>query len=200
MPTEKQTDPRSLSSIANSFLGFFPKCLFTIPSLQVVYLDDNQFIGPIEFVNTSSSPTLEILSLASNIFIGLVPESISKFLNLGDISLCENNFSGPIPRSISKLVNLHDLNPGDNNLEGQVPACLWRLTLSIENQTLIEALDLNSNSFQGPLPHWICNTKGFLDLSNNLFNGFIPPCLKNSIVSLNDLILRNNSFSGPLPT
>ncbi|CAN6852339.1 unnamed protein product, partial [Brassica oleracea] len=188
-----------------------PASIGNLNDLQIISLSQNTLTGrPIEFVNTSSSPTLEILSLASNIFIGLVPESISKFLNLGDISLCENNFSGPIPRSISKLVNLHDLNLGDNNLEGQYQLAygLTTVTLSknffssFENQTLIEALDLNSNSFQGPLPHWICNTKGlrFLDLSNNLFNGFIPPCLKNSIVSLNDLILRNNSFSGPLPT
>ncbi|KAL0877856.1 hypothetical protein Bca101_027562 [Brassica carinata] len=201
---------------ANSFLGSFPKSLFTIPSLQVVYLDDNQFTGPIEFVNTSkssSSPKLEILSLSSNIFIGLVPESISNFLNLGEINLCENNFNGPIPRSISKLVNLHDLNLANNNLKGQVSASLWRLTTvtlsnnffsSFENpseETVIQALDLNSNSFQGPFPHWVCNAKGlsFLDLSNNLFNGSIPLCLKNSIVSFSDLILRNNSFSGPLP-
>ncbi|KAG5409904.1 hypothetical protein IGI04_006223 [Brassica rapa subsp. trilocularis] len=200
---------------ANSFLGSFPKSLFTIPSLQVVYLDDNQFIGPIEFVNTSSSssPKLEILSLASNIFIGVVPESISKFLNLGEINLFGNNFSGHIPRSISKLVNLQTLNLASNNLEGQVPACLWRLTTvtlsnnffsSFENpsqETLIQALDLNSNSFQGPFPHWICNTKGlsFLDLSNNLFNGSIPLCLEDSIASFSDLILRNNSFSGTLP-
>lgn len=199
---------------ANSFLGSFPKSLFTIPSLQVVYLDDNQFIGPIEFVNTSSSsPKLEILSLASNIFISLVPESISKFLNLGEINLSGNNFNGPIPRSISKLANLQTLNLANNNLKGQVPAYLWRVTTvtlsnnffsSFENpseETLMEALDLNSNSFQEPFPRWICNTKGlrFLDLSNNLFNGSIPPCLEDSIASFSDLILRNNSFSGPLP-
>ncbi|KAJ4884345.1 receptor like protein 11 [Raphanus sativus] len=62
-------------------------------------------------------------------------------------------------------------------------------------------LDMSSNTFQGPFPGWICTHKGllFLDLSNNLFNGSIPLCLRNSIVSFTDLILHNNSFSGTLP-
>lgn len=36
-------------------------------------------------------------------------------------------------------------------------------------------------------------------MSNNLFNGSIPPCLRNSIVSLTELNLSNNSFSGTVP-
>ncbi|CAN6932738.1 unnamed protein product [Brassica oleracea var. botrytis] len=36
-------------------------------------------------------------------------------------------------------------------------------------------------------------------MSNNLFNGSIPPCLKNPMVPLIDLSLRNNNFNGVLP-
>ncbi|XP_048591797.1 receptor-like protein 11 [Brassica napus] len=200
----------------NSFFGPFPKSLFSISSLQTVSLETNHFTGPIEFPNTSFSPSLaklEDLFLASNKFDGLIPQSISKFLNLQTLYLQNNNFTGTIPRSISKLANLYVLDLSNNMLEGEVPSCLWRLTTvtlsrnffsSFENplqETLIQALDLNSNSFRGPFPSWICKTRGlsFLDLSNNLFNGSFPPCLRNSIDSLTDLILRNNSFSGTLP-
>ena len=50
-------------------------------------------------------------------------------------------------------------------------------------------------------PYGSCKLKGlcFLDMSNNLFNGSIPPCLKNPMVPLIDLSLRNNNFNGVLP-
>ncbi|XP_013590659.1 PREDICTED: receptor-like protein 12 isoform X1 [Brassica oleracea var. oleracea] len=198
----------------NSFFGPFPKSLFLNPLLESVDLGRNQFTGPFEFPNTSSlSSKLQFLNLANNRFDGPIPESISKFLHLSQIYLNHNNFSGSIPRSISKLANLTDLHLSNNMLKGRVPGFLWRLlavTLSHNyfssfanpsKDPLIQMLDLSSNSFQGPFPHWICKLKklSLLDLSNNLFNGSIPPCLRNSTVSLIDLILRNNSFSGIIP-
>ncbi|XP_048617308.1 receptor-like protein 11 [Brassica napus] len=198
----------------NSFFGPFPKSLFLNPLLESVDLGRNQFTGPFEFPNTSSlSSKLQFLNLANNRFDGPIPESISKFLHLSQIYLNHNNFSGSIPRSLSKLANLTDLHLSNNMLKGRVPGFLWRLiavTLShnyfssfanSSKDPLIQMLDLSSNSFQGPFPHWICKLKklSLLDLSNNLFNGSIPPCLRNSTVSLIDLILRNNSFSGIIP-
>ncbi|CAN6820887.1 unnamed protein product [Brassica oleracea] len=198
----------------NSFVGSFPKSLFSISSLQYVSLGDNQFTGAVEFVNTfSSSSKLHFLGLSRNRFDGPIPESISKFLNLRQLYMSRNNITGSIPRSISKLVNLTDLHLSNNKLIGQVPSFLWRMTTmtlshnlfsSFENssqETLIQILDLSYNSFQGPFPHWICKLKGlrYLDLSNNLFNGSIPPRLSNSIVSLTEMNLRNNSFGGALP-
>ncbi|KAF8051803.1 hypothetical protein N665_1664s0003 [Sinapis alba] len=196
----------------NSFSGPFPKSLFSIPSLQYVDLGGNHFTGPIEFVNTFSSE-LQFLSLDHNRFNGPIPELISKFLNLRRLYLSHNNFTGSIPRSLSKLVNLKDLHLSKNKLEGEVPSFLWRLSTMMichnsfssfetpSQETLVQVLDLSSNSFHGPLPHWICNLKGLslLDLSNNHFNGSIPTCLRNAIVSLLDMSLRNNSFSGVLP-
>ncbi|KAG2297960.1 hypothetical protein Bca4012_009150 [Brassica carinata] len=198
----------------NSFTGSFPKSLFSIPSLRSVDLRDNQFTGPVEFVNTSSSSSkLRFLGLSRNRFDGPIPESVSKFLNLRQLSISQNNITGSIPRSISKLVNLTDLHLSNNKLNGEVPGFVWRMTTmtlshnrfsSFENssqETLIQILDLSYNSLQGPFPHWICKLKGlrYLDLSNNLFNGSIHPCLSNSTVSLTELSLRNNSFSGVLP-
>ncbi|KAL1212486.1 Receptor-like protein 11 [Cardamine amara subsp. amara] len=202
-----------VSAGENSFHGPFPKSLFLIPSLKVVSLQGNQFTGPIEFENTSSSSKLHYLRLARNRLNGPIPESISEFLNLRYLYLQRNNVSGSIPRSISKLVNLQQLSVSRNMLEGEVPGCLWSLTLlglsynsfssfeKFSQDSSIELLQLNSNSFRGPFPLWICKFKWltFLDLSNNLFSGSIPPCLKNLIDSFTELILRNNNFNGTLP-
>ncbi|KAL1212487.1 Receptor-like protein 12 [Cardamine amara subsp. amara] len=197
----------------NSFHGPFPKSLFLIPSLKMVSLEGNQFTGPVEFENTSSSSKLQYLSLGRNRLDGPIPESISEFLNLRSLYLQHNNFSGSIPRSISKLVNLHALSLYNNMLEGELPCWLWRLTsVSLSHNSFsslektsqdssIILLHLNSNSFRGPFPLWICKFKllSYLNLSNNFFSGSIPPCLRNLIDSFIELILRNNNFSGTLP-
>ncbi|EOA32536.1 hypothetical protein CARUB_v10015825mg [Capsella rubella] len=199
----------------NSFFGTFPTSLFTIPSLKYVFLEGNQFMGPIKFGNVSSSSRLSELYLAHNKFDGPIPESISEFQSLIVLDISHNNLVGTIPTSISKLVNLQHLSLSDNKLEGHVPGYLWGLmtvTLShnsfnsfgkpssLGRESLFE-LDLGSNSLGGPFPQWICKQRflKFLDLSNNLFNGSIPPCLKNSTYWLKGLVLRNNSFSGVLP-
>ncbi|KAL1212488.1 Receptor-like protein 11 [Cardamine amara subsp. amara] len=202
----------------NSLHGPFPKSLFTIPSLESVYLKGNQFTGPIEFENISSSSNLSYLSLPRNRLDGPIPESISEFLNLEYLFLQHNNLSGPIPRSISKLVNLDYIDLSNNMLEGEVPGSLWKsgtlalsynsfssLGKSFENSSQdssISVLHLNSNSFRGPFPLWICKLRWLrlLDLSNNLFSGSIPPCLSNLLFdSFLELILRSNKFSGILP-
>ncbi|XP_010464056.1 PREDICTED: receptor like protein 30-like [Camelina sativa] len=200
----------------NSFSGTFPTSLFTIPSLQYVDLEGNQFSGHIKFGNISSSSSLWNIYLANNKFDGPIPESVSKIKSLIALDISNNNLVGTIPTSISKLVNLQHLSLSYNKLQGQVPGFICGLitaTLSHNSfnsfgkpssssgrEGLFE-LDLGSNSLGGPFPQWICNQRflKFLDLSNNLFNGSIPPCFKHSTYWLKGLVLRNNSFSGILP-
>ncbi|XP_019100088.1 PREDICTED: LOW QUALITY PROTEIN: receptor like protein 30 [Camelina sativa] len=200
----------------NSFSGTFPTSLFTIPSLQYFDLEGNQFRGPIKFGNISSSSRLSEIYLANNKFDGPIPESVSKIQSLLELDISNNNLVGTIPTSISKLVNLLHLSLSNNKLQGQVPGFICGLTTvrlshnsfnsfgkpsSSSGREALFELDLGSNSLGGPFPQWICDQRflKFLDLSNNLFNGSIPPCFKNSTYWLIGLVLRNNSFSGILP-
>ncbi|CAN7021337.1 hypothetical protein IGI04_022482 [Brassica rapa subsp. trilocularis] len=212
---------------SNSLIGNVPTSLFTIPSLRLVSLSENQLEGPLEFGNTSLASELPYLDLASNNFNGPISESISRFLKLEFIDLSNNSFTGPIPGSMSKLVSLDDLNLSYNKLEGRVPSFLWRMStlmLSHNSFSSFEELsqavvngsdsDHGSNSFQGPvqfdlgsnslhgsLPRWICKrtSLALLDLSNNHLTGSIPSCLMNCTASLGYIILRNNNLSGFLP-
>ncbi|KAF8048753.1 hypothetical protein N665_2416s0005 [Sinapis alba] len=210
----------------NSFVGNVPTSLFRIPSLQYVYLSENQFEGPLEFGNTSSSSSkLEWLELSSNNFYGTIPEDISRFLKLGYLYLSNNSFIGEIPGSMSKLVSLYSIDLSYNKLEGQIPSFLWRLStlrLSHNSFSSLEEVvvngsdsdlgsnsihrptsyvDIGSNSLQGSLPRWICKCTSLkvLDLSKNHLFGSIPSCLMNSIASLGYISLRNNNLSGFLP-
>lgn len=205
---------------ANSFSGVFPTSLLTIPSLIYINLEGNRFTGPIDFRKTSPSSTLKYLNIAYNKFDGPIPDSLSELINLGEIDLSFNRFNGSIPRSLAKLDNLYYLDLSGNKLEGQVPSWLWRLNVvrlsynsfnSFENnspepaapsETQGIALDLSSNSFQGPFPHEICKITSLyiLDLSNNRFSGTIPSCFRNSTGSLmEELLLGNNILTGVHP-
>ncbi|KAL9841809.1 putative leucine-rich repeat domain superfamily [Arabidopsis thaliana] len=131
-------------------------------------------------------------------------------------SLTNNNFIGRIPKSISQLHNLYSLDLSYNKMEGTVPGCLSRLTwlslshnsfssigksLEVLDRAPMRVLSLESNSFQGPFPHWVCKLRSLelLDMSNNSFSGSIPSCLRKSTKNLERLILHNNNFCGILP-
>ncbi|KAF8086610.1 hypothetical protein N665_0619s0004 [Sinapis alba] len=202
----------------NSFFGPFPSSLLMISSLGMIALYRNQFEGPLDFGNISSSSNLGWLDVSYNKFSGLIPTSISKFRSITFLGLSHNNFKGKVPISISSLVNLTSLDLSYNNLEGQIPSLLWRSSMlfsldlshnlfssfnkSVEvvDGASLRELRLGSNSLQGPFPQWICKLKDLwaLDLSYNHFNGSIPQCLKNSS-TMSELRLRNNSLSGSLP-
>ncbi|KAL9841808.1 putative leucine-rich repeat-containing, plant-type, leucine-rich repeat domain superfamily [Arabidopsis thaliana] len=177
----------------NSFSGPFPTFLFKIPSLQWVTLARNNFKGPIDFGNTwPSSSSLISLYLADNNFDGQIPESISQFLKLGTLDISNNKLQGNVPGC---LLRLSSLQLSHNSFSG------FGKSSQVLDQAQMQVLRLESNSFQGPFPHWICQFRSleFLDLSNNSFSGSIPLCLRNITYSLEVLNLRNNNFSGILP-
>ncbi|XP_010489763.1 PREDICTED: receptor-like protein 12 [Camelina sativa] len=59
----------------------------------------------------------------------------------------------------------------------------------------------SNNNIMGKIPSFICELHSLntLDLSENNFNGSIPPCLGNLNSTLSDLNLRQNNLSGGLP-
>ncbi|CDY34054.1 hypothetical protein HID58_056594 [Brassica napus] len=209
----------------NSFFGPFPTSLFMIPSLTRADLWGNNFKGPVEFKNISSSSKLQILYLDHNNFTGPIPKSISIFPYLYRLDLSDNNLIGPIPRSLCKLVNLDSLDLSHNNFIEPIPifiskkisGWLWHVPtlilshnsfnrfekpLEVSDLSYSVTLDLSSNVFRGPLPHWICKLRPstLLDLSNNSFSGSIPQCFRNTVAGLTSLNLKKNNFSGILPS
>ncbi|EFH56814.1 predicted protein [Arabidopsis lyrata subsp. lyrata] len=79
---------------------------YVIPSQDVLLTFINNFTGPINFGNTSSSSNLSGLDLSGNKFDGPIPESISKFLKLESLDISNNSFSGRFPTSLFKIPSL----------------------------------------------------------------------------------------------
>ncbi|KAL4598273.1 hypothetical protein ACB092_11G049400 [Castanea dentata] len=211
----------------NLLNGTIPSWLYDIPSLQYLFLDNNQLTGQIDEFQHDS---LRYLVLSNNNLHGHLPISIAKF--------------GHLPISISKLVSLLRLDISFNNLSGSVEQniftelkSLFKVDLShnpllsfhtysynIANYTLPELLDLSLSSCNiSEFPHFLKSTENLLslDLSNNQINGSIPTWLLevkmdslgylnlsyNSLArighlpwkNLHFLDLRSNLLEGPLP-
>ncbi|KAG2325921.1 hypothetical protein Bca52824_008649 [Brassica carinata] len=105
----------------NSFSGSVPPSLFMIPTLVDLDLGRNDFTGPLEIGNISSSP------------------SRLRVLYLG-----ENNFNGPVPRSLSKLVSLVSLDLSFwNTRKGKVDFSIF---LHLKSLKLLHLSNMNTKN------------------------------------------------------
>ncbi|XP_031101554.1 receptor-like protein 9DC3 [Ipomoea triloba] len=126
------------------------------------------------------------------------------FPNLTHFNLHDNSFSGSIPNAIVNLTHLVFLDLGENYLVGTIP-------IQISHLHHLTSLYLNGNYFTGPILESLfsnhTNFKSeanlsqlvFLDLSWNLFEGFIPAGI-GRLTKLQLLNLGVNYFDGIIPS
>ncbi|KAK9162065.1 hypothetical protein Syun_002967 [Stephania yunnanensis] len=205
----------------NQLNGTIPPSLFTLPSLQEMYLDRNKFIGILDdeaFPNSISSP-LKRLDLSYNLFEGNIPKFISKFTSLEYLFLISNNFHGTVDlRMFASIKNLSTIDLSDNimllidtsDLAIAIPslsefgASSCNLSVGLIPDTFgsecsLEGLNLNGNQLEGPLPRSLVNCRGLsvLDLGNNQIDDTFPFWLEH-LESLQVLMLQSNKFHGPV--
>ncbi|KAK9162011.1 hypothetical protein Syun_002913 [Stephania yunnanensis] len=203
----------------NQLNGTIPLSLFTLPSLEVMILSKNKFIGILDdeaFPNSISSP-LTMLDLSYNLLEENIPKLISKFTSLEYLDLRSNNFHGAVdPRMFASLKNLSEINLSYNimisidtsDLLITIPslslfdASSCNLSLVprfLRYQPHLQILDLSNNQIQGKMPDWLWNNIKYVDLSNNSLVGFEDPFSNHSSSSLAFLDLSSNNFEGSLP-
>ncbi|KAF7830847.1 putative inactive receptor kinase [Senna tora] len=107
---------RVLSLHTNGLSGSLPSDILSIPSLQYVHLQQNNFSGPIP---SSVSPKLIALNIAFNSFSGTIPPVFVNLRRLTWFYLQNNSISGPVPDF--NLPSLKSLNLSYNNLSGSIP-------------------------------------------------------------------------------
>ncbi|KAL8051090.1 hypothetical protein ABFS82_06G121800 [Erythranthe guttata] len=111
---------KTLSLRSNYLNGNFPRDILEIPSLQSLFLQNNNFSG--ELPLTSLSPRLSIIDLSYNSFTGEIPFALENLTRLSVLNLEYNSFSGAIPNL--DLPRLVKLNLSHNSLNGSIPYTL----------------------------------------------------------------------------
>ncbi|KAK7833867.1 receptor-like protein 7 [Quercus suber] len=202
----------------NSFKGNIPDSLFSLPSLQLLLLSNNQFSGRLEF--NASSTLLNFLDLSSNNLERPIPTSVFQLKGLKLLSLSSNNFSGPFQlNNFQQLRNLSNLDLSYNSLSIEyietnsssssfpqittlrLASCnLKTFPYFLTNQSKLTFLDLSQNQIHGEIPNWIWK---FYDLiSLNLSYNHLMMTLEVALFNLSSisaLDLHSNQLEGKLP-
>ncbi|GJS19747.1 leucine-rich repeat-containing protein [Tanacetum coccineum] len=191
---------------------------FSLPSLNSLYLDFNNFSDEWELDTLLSSLTnLDDLDLSYSGF-SLTTKNSNHHVNPGfrelQLAACKLKV---FPNSFRAMKQLEVLDLSSNEIHGQITHWagetrgneLNRLNLSHNSITGLpqfqwyglNALYLDSNLIQEPFPPSICNMSNlmYLDMSNNRFGGWIPQCFGKITSSLIMIDLGNNSFQGTIP-
>ncbi|XP_050125952.1 probable LRR receptor-like serine/threonine-protein kinase At3g47570 isoform X3 [Malus sylvestris] len=179
----------------NNFGGTLPMSIANLSTkLEWFWVHRNQIYGSIPS-GIGNLVSLETLGLGKNSFTGSIPSDMGKLSNLGALQISHNTLSGNIPSSLRNLTKLFYLELDGNHLEGSIPSslgeCHW-----------LQSLSVSYNLLNGTIPKQVFRLPSLsisLDLSNNLFTGFLPPEVGN-FHSLSKLDLSDNMLSGELPS
>jgi Leucine-rich repeat (LRR) protein len=155
----------------NEITDSFPCWMSTLPRLQVLILKHNKFFGPV----TQSS------------HIGAVT---CGFPSARILDLSSNNFSGTLHKEwLSELTGLMaKVSNGTLVMEYK----------SYQNKVYQVTIKLMYKGSELTFDK-ILTTLGFLDVSNNAFQGSIPAAT-GELVLLDVLNMSHNSFTGPIPS
>jgi len=95
----------------NSLTGGFP--VFTSQALTELFLQDNQFTGPLDPL--ARTPSLQYLYLSRNNLTGTIPDSLANMFTLQQIGIDSNKLTGNIPSAFGARQNYLQSFFGQNN-------------------------------------------------------------------------------------
>ncbi|GAB4859838.1 hypothetical protein Ancab_011318 [Ancistrocladus abbreviatus] len=180
----------------NQFSGQLPT-FSGLSQLKFAYLDNNNFNTiPSDFFDGLSS--IRVVALDYNPLNATtgwsLPDEVGKLVQLTNLSLISTNLVGPLPDYFGALASLTALKLSYNRLSGVIPMSL--------NQSMLHILWLNDQSgggMTGPIDvvaSMVSLTQ--LWLHGNSFTGTIPGSI-GDLTSLRDLNLNRNKLVGLIP-
>ncbi|KAG4156842.1 hypothetical protein ERO13_D02G023200v2 [Gossypium hirsutum] len=183
----------NLSHLGNKLFGSIHSSLFTLPSLKILSLGDNQLVGKMDEFPNASSSLIEVLSIGNNYLTGPIPKSILQLPRLEWLYIESNSFSSMKLDMFVQLKNLKGLDLSNVSL-----------LIDSDNRSLtfpqLESLGLRSCNLT-EFPEFIKTQDKLvsLGLSNNHIHGVVPNWLWKSSLSMLDLSFNVIDFPKQLP-
>ncbi|XP_024047912.1 receptor-like protein EIX2 [Citrus clementina] len=187
-------------------------------SLKSLYLEVNQFTGPIPDLGGFSS--MKRLYLSDNLLNGTINKSLGHMFKLEIMCLSQNSLTGVISESFfSNISNLKELHLANNPLVLKLshdwvpPFQLIIISLSsckigphfpkwLQTQNQIELLDISNTGISDTIPDWFWNLSNkfsFLDLASNQIKGKLPNLSSRFGTSNPGIDISSNHFEGLIP-
>ncbi|KAK4854490.1 hypothetical protein QYF36_024647 [Acer negundo] len=201
----------------NNLRGSLPWCFGNLTSLQVLHLSSNQFSGNISPLRALTS--IQELSISSNQFSGNI-SPLRALTSIQELSISSNQFSGNIS-PLRALTSIQDLYLSYNHF--QIPISLepffnhskLEYFYGYNNQIYADTAEshfsitpkfqLNSLVLSGcrdcvTFPKFLYHQHdlSYVYLSHNNLTGEFPNWLLDNNTNLDELVLVNNSLTGPL--
>lgn len=176
--------------LSYNFLEGTPN-LTGLSNLRVVDLSVNRLNGSISSSFPKNCDNLTAMNLSSNLFTGVIPDTLGNCSNLRFIDLSENQLVGPVWPVFGTMEEVFLC---CNNISGHIPEAVFSESCKLRK------LDLSRNKLEGTIPGIIsnCSDLVLLDLSETNFTGQIPRQF-GLMQKLESLILRNINLSRDIP-
>ena len=174
-----------LSMGGNQYSSSIPASIYSLPSLERLYIESSDLTGNLEFLQNMPTICECLITLDYSYFCltlipmfsfavefwmddnpnitGTIPTTIGLVTTLASLSLTKLSLKGPLPSELGKLSGMVQMWLYDNALTGTIPS-------EIGNLAAMFFFEVNSTSIQGTMPSEICA------LTSNLLISLAADC------------------------
>ncbi|TYG78086.1 hypothetical protein ES288_D02G028800v1 [Gossypium darwinii] len=168
-------------------------------SLKTLSLHNCGLIGPLPNQGWCDLKNLEVLDVSGNALEGMLPHCFSNLTSLRVLDISRNHFQ--IPLSFAPFANLSNLKALSINENKMVMKPSFYTSIpkfQLEVISLPKCITSQQLSRKVPTFLYYQYDLRYVDLSHNNLSGTVPTWLLENNTKLEDLILKGNSFTGPL--